>query len=50
MALAKTYQNFLYLNKPIAMSFTKIDVHLVFSTLERKAFLDSKELRVSVGK
>lgn len=32
------------------MSFIKIYVHLVFSTLERKAFLDSKELRVSVWK
>ena len=32
------------------MSFTKIYVHIVLSTLERKPLLNSKELRVSVWK
>ena len=32
------------------MSFIKIYIHLVFSTLERKPYLNSKELRIKVWK
>lgn len=32
------------------MPFIKIYIHLVFSTLERKHFLDSKDLRIKVWK
>nr|WP_317618771.1 transposase [Chryseobacterium suipulveris] len=38
------------MKKLIAMPFIKIYFHIVFSTLNKKPFLNSKELRISVWK
>ena len=37
-------------DKNIKMPFIKIYIHLVFSTLNRKPFLNSKDLRIKVWK